>query len=50
MKLDFRYIDLEDGVIVEKDNYIILVKTCAEICDECKAKLQFFQEWLKYKV
>lgn len=49
MKLDSRYIDLENGVIAEKDNYIILVKTWAEIFDECKAKLQFFQERLKYK-
>ena len=28
---------------------VILVKTWAEIFDECKAKLQFFQERLNYK-
>lgn len=49
MTLDSRYIDLENGIIAQKDNYVILVKTWAEIFDECKAKLQFFQEKLKYK-
>lgn len=49
MKLDSRYIDIENGIIAQKDDYIILVKTWAEIFDECKAKLQFFQESLKYK-
>lgn len=49
MTLDSRYIDLENGIIAEKDNYVILVKTWAEIFDECKSRLQFFQEKLKYK-
>lgn len=49
MNLDSRYIDIENGVIAQKDNYVILVKTWAEVFDECKAKLQFFQERLGYK-
>lgn len=47
--LDSRYIDLENGIIAQKDDYVILVKTWAEIFDECKSRLQFFQEKLKYK-
>lgn len=49
MGLDSWYADIENGIISKKDDYEILVKTWAEIFDECKAKLQFFQEQLKYK-
>ena len=50
MSLDSRYEDIENGVIRKKDDYVIYTKTWAEIFDECKARLQFFQEKLQYKV
>lgn len=49
MSLDSRYVDIENGIVSKKDNYEILVKTWAEVFDECKAKLQFFQDKLQYK-
>lgn len=50
MKLESYFDDIENGVIAKKDSYEILARTWAEIFDECKSKLQFFQEKLQYKV
>lgn len=49
MSLESRYFDIENGIISKHETYEILAKTWAEIFDECKAKLQFFQEKLNYK-
>lgn len=45
-----RYRDFDNGILAEQDDFEILVKTWAQIFDECKAKLQFFQEKLQYRV
>lgn len=45
-----RYRDFENGILAKQDDFEILVKTWAEVFDECKSKLQFFQEKLQYKV
>lgn len=49
MSLESWYAEIENGIITKKDSYEILAKTWAEIFDECKSKLQFFQEKLNYK-
>lgn len=41
MKLDSRYIDIENGIIAQKDDYIILVKTWAEILMNVKLNFNF---------